>query len=45
MEHLKDWKYRVIKTHQSRLRPLLYTLKHLHGEGLTTAIFLTAVHH
>ena len=41
----ENWNYGVVKTLQSRLRPLLDTLKKLHEEGLTAALVLSAVHH
>jgi len=40
-----DWTYGVVQAHQSRLDPLLDTLKKLHLEGLSAAVVLSAVHH
>lgn len=45
MERPNNWKYGVIQNHQPQLRPLLHALKRLRGEGLTSALVLSAVHH
>jgi len=44
-ERPKNWTYGVVQVHQSRLDPLLDALKKLRVEGLSTALFLSAVHH
>jgi len=44
-ERLENWTYSVVQVHQSRLDPLLDTLKKLRVEGLTAALVLSAVHH
>ena len=44
-ERLDHWNYGVIKTLQSRLRPIHDALKKLHEGGLTAALVLSAIHH
>ena len=44
-EHPKNWNYDVVKTLQSRLRPILDAMKMLHEKGLTAALVLSTVHH
>ena len=44
-ERQEHWKYDVVKTLQPWLRPILDALKKLRGEGLTTALVLSAEHH
>ena len=44
-ERPDHWNYGVVKTLQSRLRPILDTLKKLREEGLTAALVLSDVHH
>ena len=43
-ERPDHWKYGVIQTHLSRLRPILDALKKLCEEGLTATLILLAVH-
>ena len=40
-----NWNYGVVKTLQSRLRPILDALKKLREEGLTATFVLSAIHH
>ena len=44
-ERPDHWNYGVVKTLQSRLRPILDALKKLRGEGLIVALVLSTVHH
>jgi len=44
MERPENWTYGVVQVHQSRLEPLLDTLKKLRLEGLSAALVLSAVH-
>jgi len=44
-EHPDNWNYGIVKTLQSRLRPLLDAMKMLREKGLTVALVLSAVHH
>jgi len=44
-ERPENWTYGVVQVHQSRLDPLLDTLKKLRMEGLTAALVLSDVHH
>ena len=44
-ERPDHWNYGVVKTLQSRLRPILDALKKLREEGLTAALVLSVVHH
>jgi len=45
MERPENWTYGIVQVHQSRLDPLLDTLKKLRMEGLTAAVVRSAVHH
>ena len=45
LERPENWNYCVVRTLESRLRPLLDVMKTLHEEGLTVALVLLAVHH
>jgi len=44
-EHPDHWNYGVVKTLQSRLRPILDALKKLREGGLTAVLVLSAIHH
>jgi len=45
LECPEHWNYGIVKTLQSRLRPILDAQKKLRREGLTAVLVLSAVHH